>query len=123
MNAPERFTSWRFEDEDDNTQKRLTYTPDTKVPNAGMFELRKEDHTIGNLLRMQLLRDSAVRFAGYRIPHPLIFDVHVKVQTMDHRSTPTTVFVAALEDLKNETYLLQTGFAAAMDAYRNEPEI
>jgi DNA-directed RNA polymerase II subunit RPB11 len=50
MNAPERFNVWRWEDED--SAKRLIYTPDTKVPNAGTFILGKEDHTIGNLMRM-----------------------------------------------------------------------
>ena len=50
-------------------------------------------------------------YIGYRIPHPLIFEVHVKVQTMDHRSTPVAVFTAALEDLKEETGILQTRFS------------
>jgi len=31
---------------------RLTITPDTKLPNAATFTLQKEDHTIGNMLRM-----------------------------------------------------------------------
>mmetsp|Transcript_34603 Transcript_34603/g.35286 ORF Transcript_34603/g.35286 Transcript_34603/m.35286 type:complete len:121 (+) Transcript_34603:47-409(+) len=117
MNAPERFNTWRWEDEDN--EKRLTYIPDTKVPNAGMFELGKEDHTIGNLIRIQLLRDPAVRFAGYRVPHPLIFDAHVKVQTMDHSATPISVFVAAVEDLKNETEVLRNEFIEAINAYKS----
>ena len=33
MNAPERFNTWRWEDEDD--AKRVAYEPDTKLPNAG----------------------------------------------------------------------------------------
>lgn len=32
--------------------RRLAYTPDTKIPHAGTFEIIKEDHTLGNLLRM-----------------------------------------------------------------------
>lgn len=87
-NAPERFLTWR--PEDDEAQK-LTYTPETKRPNAGTFVLAKEDHTLGNLIRLQLLRDPTVRFAGYRMPHPLIFDCHVKVETMDARQTPIKV--------------------------------
>jgi hypothetical protein len=50
MNAPERFLSWRWEDEAD--AKKVTYLPDTKRANCGTFILGKEDHTIGNLLRM-----------------------------------------------------------------------
>ena len=61
------------------------------IPNCGTFILGKEDHTIGtivvdniiiitnhnycysigNLIRIQLLRDPQVRFAGYKMPHPL----------------------------------------------------
>lgn len=62
MNAPEKYTTWRWEDEDQ--AKKLAFIEDTKIPNAGLFILGKEDHTMGNLIRIQLLRDSSVRFAG-----------------------------------------------------------
>jgi DNA-directed RNA polymerase II subunit RPB11 len=62
MNAPERFLTWRWECKED--EERLTYQPDTRLPNAATFVLGKEDHTIGNLMRIQLLRDANVRFAG-----------------------------------------------------------
>lgn len=70
MNAPERTASFLL-DEDSGEQK-IVYTADTKIANAGVFRFNKEDHTIGNLLRMQLHRDPNVRFAGYIHPHPLV---------------------------------------------------
>lgn len=76
---------------DPTAPRRMVYTKDSKKPNAGTFVLAKEDHTIGNLMRMQLLRDPSVRFAGYRMPHPLIFDCHIRVETMDARLTPVQV--------------------------------
>lgn len=36
----------------DESCNRLSYIPDTKIPHAGTFEIIKEDHTLGNLLRM-----------------------------------------------------------------------
>ena len=87
--GPERYHCWRWEDESE--AHRLTYQPDGKKPNAGTFILHKEDHTLGNLIRIQLLRDTSVRFAGYRMPHPLIFDTHIRVETMDSKKTPTNV--------------------------------
>ena len=51
MNAPDRFLTWRWENVEDE-QNRLTYQPDTKSANAATFILEKEDHTIGNLVRM-----------------------------------------------------------------------
>ena len=55
------------------------------------------------LLRMQLLRDDKVRFAGYRMPHPLLNECHIRVETMNSSTTPINVFDAALEDLSAET--------------------
>jgi len=45
-----RFLSWRWEDEDDAV--KVIYNPDTKRPNCGTFVLQKEDHTLGNLVRL-----------------------------------------------------------------------
>ncbi len=42
----------------------------------------KEDHTLGNLLRHELLKDPDVLFAGYKVPHPLFRTVEVRVQTV-----------------------------------------
>ena len=94
--------------EDDDQENRLEYTPDTKIPNAGLFKLNKEDHTMGNLLRMQLLRDNKVRFAGYKVPHPLIHSCHIKVQTMDSMTNPVSAFESALQDLSMEVDSIET---------------
>lgn len=48
--------------------------------------------------------------SGYRVPHPLIFDVDIKVETMDSRVTPMKVFESALEDLSMEVEMLMTKF-------------
>jgi len=32
--------------------QRVSFEKDTKIPNAVTFTIRKEDHTLGNLLRM-----------------------------------------------------------------------
>lgn len=43
-----------------------------------------EDHTLGNLLRMQLLKDPNIIFAGYKVPHPLENRVELKVQSKEN---------------------------------------
>jgi hypothetical protein len=40
-----------------------------RAENAKTYTFNKEDHTLGNLLRMQLLKDSTVKFSGYKMPH------------------------------------------------------
>jgi DNA-directed RNA polymerase II subunit RPB11 len=132
MNAPDRFLTWRWEEEpeddlDENDvdanippsnvpgvvsgpPRRLQYIKDSKRIAAGTFILGKEDHTLGNLIRIQLLRDPQVRYAGYRMPHPLIFDCHIRVETMDSSLTPVQVFASALADLQLETEILESKF-------------
>ena len=47
MNAPPTFESFLlFEGE-----KKITREQDTKVPNAAVFTINKEDHTLGNMIR------------------------------------------------------------------------
>lgn len=130
-NAPERYLCWRFEYDEMEATEKLNYAPDSKRSNCGTFVLSKEDHTIGNLphffnrfllityslltflgnlLRMQLLRDDSVRFAGYRIPHPLVFECHVRVETKDSQTSPVNVFDSALQDLAVEVEAIQKHF-------------
>ncbi|KAJ3336577.1 DNA-directed RNA polymerase II subunit RPB11-b1 [Gonapodya sp. JEL0774] len=71
---------------------RVIVTRDTKIPNAATFTIYTEDHTVGNVLRQQLLRNPRVLFAGYRVPHPLEPKVEIKVQTT-HQTTPVKVLV------------------------------
>lgn len=60
MNAPASFESFLLLDGEKKFAKnsiiiiaynfRITVTKDTKVPNAAIFTVYKEDHTLGNLL-------------------------------------------------------------------------
>lgn len=65
--------------------RKLTFTRDTKVSNAGTFIVQKEDHTLGNTVRMQLHRDPNVVFAGYQVPHPSDNRIVVKVRAGSSR--------------------------------------
>lgn len=56
------------------------------IPSTSIFKFNKEDHTLGNMLRSRLLQSSHVKFAGYRVPHPLIRYVMSLIHPL---STPT----------------------------------
>ena len=72
----------------------------------------KEDHTIGNLLRHQLLKNPEVIFAGYKVPHPLERSVEVRSQTM---GTPVRETVdIALNELIEEVDDFETVFREAL---------
>lgn len=51
------------------------------MPNAAIIKFEREDHTLGNLLRGQLLQDSRVLFAAYKVPHPLFPNFLMRIQT------------------------------------------
>lgn len=48
MNAPDRMDAIRVPD----GVMKITITPDDKVPDAALFVVSREDHTVGNLMRM-----------------------------------------------------------------------
>ena len=60
--------------------------PDTKVPNAAIVKIEREDHTLANLLRAQLLKDDRVLFAAYKVEHPLFANFVLRIQTEDDYS-------------------------------------
>ena len=94
MNAPERWELFRLPE----GARKITLNRDTRLPHAATFTILKEDHTLGNLLRHQLLKDKRVIFAGYRVPHPLEHTVELRVQTTDE-STPIQVLQEAVQEL------------------------
>jgi len=109
MNAPETFAPFLLLE----GEKKITITKDTKVPNAAHFVVMKEDHTLGNLLRAQLLKDPQVIFAGYRVPHPLEHKFVLRVQTTSDYS-PHEAFTNALTDLMSEVSLLEERLKSAI---------
>ncbi|KAG8587693.1 hypothetical protein GDO81_005752 [Engystomops pustulosus] len=90
-------------------QIQITITKDTKVPNACLFTINKEDHTIGNIIKSQLLKDPQVLFAGYKVPHPLEHKIIIRVQTTPEYS-PQEAFTNAITDLISELSLLEERF-------------
>mmetsp|Transcript_30994 Transcript_30994/g.35315 ORF Transcript_30994/g.35315 Transcript_30994/m.35315 type:complete len:127 (-) Transcript_30994:1095-1475(-) len=120
MNAPERSNAFLLDE--DIGEKKVTYSTDTKVSNAGTFRFNKEDHTIANILRMQLLRDPMVRFAGYIHPHPLLHYFNFKIQTNSSNVAPQEVLSSAIEDLSNETDHLISAFTEGIDDWKKENE-
>ncbi|GAA5829657.1 hypothetical protein JCM3766R1_001252 [Sporobolomyces carnicolor] len=83
MNAPSRYEMFVLAD----GEPKVTVEEDGKIPNAATLTINKEDHTLANMLRSQLLLLPYVQFAGYKVPHPLESRVVLKLQT-DGSQTP-----------------------------------
>jgi DNA-directed RNA polymerase II subunit RPB11 len=86
---------------------------DTKIPNAATFTVLKEDHTLGNMLRMKLLDNPQVIFAGYKMPHPLEHEFVLKVQTTKD-TTPLQVLKDEISNLLTETNYIMRNFQDEM---------
>ena len=93
--------------------EKVSFEEDSKVEHAGVFTFNLEDHTLGNLLRMQLLRDENVRFAGYKAPHPLEHKIEIKVQT-DGQKSPQDAVRHALKMLMDEVDTMSASFDAQL---------
>lgn len=85
----------------DGERKRIEVIPDEKVSNAVVLHTWLEDHTLGNLLRMELLRNEAVLFAGYKVRHPLDHMIELRVQTTP-AIQPEAALRHAVKNLQSE---------------------
>jgi len=94
MNAPNRYELYTLGE----GESKLLIDEDTKVPNACTVTVNKEDHTLANMLRSQLLQSPYVIFAGYKVPHPLEPRFIIKVQT-DGSHTPIQAIQEAVKSL------------------------
>lgn len=97
-------------------EQKLSWKPDEKQTNAGVFQVYLEDHTLGNLVRMQLLRDEQVQFAGYKIPHPLEHRMEIRVQTASG-TTPNDATRRATQGLVSEIDRLKKGWESALEKH------
>ena len=70
-----------------------------------------EDHTLGVLLREQLLKDKTVLFVAYKVPHPLTHCVQVHVQTLQGSVVETTT--KAVQVLQAKVNDFSTAFKEA----------
>jgi len=105
MNAPNRYELFVL----DEGEKSVEVTEDTKIPNAATVKVVKQDHTLGNMIRGQLLTMPQVLFAGYKVPHPLHPYFLVKIQT-DGTITPTAALEQACTKLIGTLSSLEAKF-------------
>ncbi|KAK6516302.1 DNA-directed RNA polymerase II core subunit [Arthrobotrys conoides] len=105
MNAPDRFELFIMGD----GEEKVTAVDETRVPNCVTFTFNKEDHTLGNLLRSQLLKDPKVLFAGYKVPHPLFPSFELRVQTTDE-TNPRAAVIKAAQDLIKDLTIFRNNF-------------
>lgn len=96
---------------------RVVFHEDTKVPNSATFVFNKEDHTLANMLKGQLLHDPQVRFAGYKVPHPLEPRFELNIQTNDE-TTPVKALDEACQKLQVILGQMSSQFKAEVEGHQ-----
>lgn len=105
MNAPDRFELFLLGD----GESKVTIDPDTKSPNAIIVLFEKEDHTLGNLIRSELLSDPKVLFAAYKVEHPFFARFKLRIQTVEGYD-PKDALKNACNGIINKLGVLKTNF-------------
>ncbi|RAL15674.1 actin cytoskeleton-regulatory complex protein PAN1 [Aspergillus homomorphus CBS 101889] len=105
MNAPDRYESFVLASGENKVEMEI----DTRIPSSAIFTFNKEDHTLGNLIRSRLLQSSHVLFAAYKVPHPLVPQFLLRVQT-DGEITPKEAVVTACHELVRDLGILSREF-------------
>lgn len=94
MNAPDRFELFLLAD----GEEKIEETVFAGMSNTSDFKMNKEDHTLANLLSEQLKQAPHVIFAGYKIGHPNVPEVLLRVQT-DGTIAPRDAIVSVCRQL------------------------
>ena len=118
MNAPERSSSYVLEE----GQQKLLYKDDTRIDNAGNFQINKEDHTLGHLLATNLLKNNRVKFAAYQKPHPLKTHIELKLQTDSSKNPPLKVLLETTKSLQNKIDEMEEAFDLALNTFKEKQQ-
>lgn len=92
---------------DDPADIKMEIVTVEAMTNTMIFRIRKEDHTVGELLRSTIAKDPNVIFVGYKQPHPLEYFIEITVRTSEG-STPKMVFESALNNVLIDLNSLQS---------------
>ncbi|KAI5849518.1 DNA-directed RNA polymerase [Morchella snyderi] len=98
---------------------RITTLPGAEEGSAS-FEIKGEDHTLGNALRYIIMKNPEVEFCGYSIPHPSEEKMNIRIQIYPEyweTTKPYDVLLKGFDDLSNLCDHVTEAFTAAKDAH------
>uniref|UniRef100_A0A0B7KE15 DNA-directed RNA polymerase RBP11-like dimerisation domain-containing protein n=1 Tax=Bionectria ochroleuca TaxID=29856 RepID=A0A0B7KE15_BIOOC len=98
-------------------EKKIEENVYSGMANTSDFVLKKEDHTLGNLLSEHLKAHPNVMMAGYKIAHPNVPELFIRVQT-DGTVSPRDVFTSVCEKLINQLEMLHQEFTREWELRR-----
>ncbi|KAL0235897.1 hypothetical protein GEMRC1_002479 [Eukaryota sp. GEM-RC1] len=103
---------------DDPTSK-VQFKMDSRVHNAATITLFEEDHTLGALIHTHILeKDTHITFAGYRVPHPYLHQVELRLRTAEEDVYgPESAFSSSLDELVKGITSFRAALEPAFETY------
>lgn len=89
----------------------------TEDGTAASFQILEEDHTLGNALKLMILKNPEVEFCGYLIPHPSERKMNVRIQTYG-KITAKEALYQGLDDLVALCGVVEEKFSEAVTAFQ-----
>ncbi|CRG88813.1 DNA-directed RNA polymerases I and III subunit RPAC2 [Talaromyces islandicus] len=83
---------------------------------AASFQFKDEGHTLGNALRYVIMKNPAVEFCGYTIPHPSEAKMNLRIQTYEN-TTAAEALEKGLDDLMDLCDVVSDKFTVARDNF------
>ena len=71
-----------------------------------IYRIPKEDHTLGNLIKEELLDHDEVIYAGYKMTHPLEHTLLLKVKTNDS-TTPKKEIIRSINKIETDIDIIR----------------
>ncbi|KAJ5628473.1 hypothetical protein N7520_009156 [Penicillium odoratum] len=99
-------------------ERRILVLPGSSET-AASFQFEGEGHTMGNALRYAIMKNPAVDFCGYTIPHPSDAKMHLRIQTSDS-TTALEALEKGFNDLMDLCDVVTEKFTAARDQFNEE---
>ncbi|OQD78375.1 hypothetical protein PENDEC_c001G02095 [Penicillium decumbens] len=99
-------------------EKRIVVLPGSSET-AASFQFEGEGHTMGNALRYAIMKNPAVEFCGYTIPHPSDAKMHLRIQTTDS-TTALEALEKGFNDLMDLCDVVTEKFTASRDQFNAE---
>ncbi|EWS71490.1 DNA-directed RNA polymerase II 13.3 kDa proteinRPB11, partial (macronuclear) [Tetrahymena thermophila SB210] len=100
-----------------NKKEKMQIVTNEKMINSKTIHMNLEDHTIGNLMRMHLLKNKEVKFAGYKVPHPLEPKLELKVQTV--KDNTNQILIDTIDTIMRQVETMQDSFLQQVRLWEN----
>ncbi|KKF93628.1 DNA-directed RNA polymerase II subunit RPB11 [Ceratocystis platani] len=113
MNAPDRTELFLLGE----GEKKVEEKPFAGLPHCSDFVLYKEDHTLGNLISEHLKKHKNVMMAGYKISHPNVPELFIRIQT-DGSISPREVLMVIIKNLMRDLSTFSNEFTREWELRR-----